>query len=78
MRHVCGPTHDFRACGFNMAKGRRNSQKKKKSNKGTDEGETEIDDEGEDKNNVLVIPFGCLFSRFIMIRLRRENRGINL
>lgn len=53
-----------------MAKGRRNTQKKKKSNKGPDEGENEIGDEGEDKNNVLVIPFGYLFSRLIMTKSR--------
>ena len=44
-----------------MAKGRRNSQKRKKSSKGTDDGENENGDEGKYNKNTVVFPLGSLF-----------------
>ena len=46
----------------NMAKGKRNSQKRKKSFKGTDDGENDNDDEGKYNKDTVVVLLGSLFS----------------
>jgi len=45
-----------------MAKGKRNSQKRKKSFKGTDDGENDNDDEGKYNKDTVVVLLGSLFS----------------
>ena len=45
-----------------MAKGKRNSQKRKKFSRGNDDGENENDDEGKYNEDTVVVPLGIFCS----------------
>lgn len=46
----------------NMARGKRNSQKRKKSSKGSDDGENDNGDEGKYNEDTEIVLLGSLFS----------------
>ena len=48
-----------------MARGKRNSQKRKKSSKGNDDGENENDDEGKYNEDTVVVLLGIFCSWLI-------------